>query len=328
MRNSLTSVRNSQPEKEKKIRKDLETNKLILRGHNSALGEILLQLSWTLFFNQKSFHPLLERFFSASMRFDKYLPISSKRVPGHLKTPGWDTMKAQRGVVKEKQKHLWDHVCLHGSGQICHEPCGFLTRAKPTSRRCPQIGLARRNKKTSITTCEHLDDFTLPCWLLIQMIHKRCADWMLSKPLSSFWTTTDIWSLKENRNSMEDRHLSLSRAILYPARTHPLRLPSPLTKSVSSLTTHWQAPSFSIIRLSILIFWAAAKLVSDLDASLWVAIDHLSLVTAPWHKRTGKCQLDRGSCQPQERNSALSNSDTEARNEGSINPTTLAYFCL
>lgn len=151
---------------------------------------------------------------------------------------------------------------------------------------------------------------------------------MLRNPLLSFWNTTDIWRPKENRNSMEDRLLSLSWAILYPARIHPPCFPSPLTKSVSSLTRRWQAPSFSIIRLSILIFRAAAKLVSDLDASLWVAIDHLSLVTTPWHKRTGKCQRDQGSCQPRERNSSMSNSDTEAHNQGSINQANLAYCCL
>lgn len=43
---------------------------------------------------------------------------------------------------------------------------------------------------------------------------------------------------------------------------------------------NWQAPSFSIIRLSILISQAAAKLISDLDPPLQTAIDHLSLVSA------------------------------------------------
>lgn len=109
---------------------------------------------------------------------------------------------------------------------------------------------------------------------------------MLSNTLLSFWNTSDIWRLKKTEIAWRTGFsLSLCQAILYPARIHPPCFASPLTKSVSSLTTHWQAPSFSIIQLSILIFRAAAKLVSDLDASLWVAVDHLSLVATRWHKK-------------------------------------------
>lgn len=58
---------------------------------------------------------------------------------------------------------------------------------------------------------------------------------------------------------------------------------------------YWQAPSFSIIRLSILILRGAAKLVSDLDPRLQAAIDHLSLVRAFWRKKDRKVSVALGS---------------------------------
>lgn len=109
--------------------------------------------------------------------------------------------------------------------------------------------------------------------------------------------------LQKIRNECGEQQLhSNCRALLYPAKIHPPCLPSHLTKSVSSLTMCWQVPSFSIIRLSILISRAAAKLVSDLDPRLQAAIDHLSLVRALWQKRTESRQWLWAACQQWQRN--------------------------
>lgn len=92
---------------------------------------------------------------------------------------------------------------------------------------------------------------------------------------------------------------------------------------------YWQAPSFSIIRLSILISRATAKLVSDLDPSLRAAIDHLSLVRALWHKRTKNCQWLWAVCQPQQRNDFILHAGSGTRNGGDRNQITGACsHCL
>lgn len=92
---------------------------------------------------------------------------------------------------------------------------------------------------------------------------------------------------------------------------------------------YWQAPSFSIIRLSILISRAAAKLVSDLDPSLRAAIDHLSLVRARWHKRTKIRQWLWAVCQPQQRNDFILYAGIGSYNGGDRNQITSACsHCL
>lgn len=87
---------------------------------------------------------------------------------------------------------------------------------------------------------------------------------------------------------------------------------------------YWQAPSFSIIRLSILISRAAAKLVSDLDPSLQAAIDHLSLVRAPWHKRTENRQWLWAVCQRWQRNDFILYAGIGSYNGGDRNKITSA----
>lgn len=92
---------------------------------------------------------------------------------------------------------------------------------------------------------------------------------------------------------------------------------------------YWQAPSFSIIRLSILISRATAKLVSDLDPSLRAAIDHLSLVRARWHKRTKIRQWLWAVCQPQQRNDFILYAGIGTYNGGDRNQITSACsHCL
>lgn len=87
---------------------------------------------------------------------------------------------------------------------------------------------------------------------------------------------------------------------------------------------YWQAPSFSIIRLSILISRAAAKLVSDLDPRLQTAIDHLSLVRALWQKRTEKRQRLWAVCQRWQRNDFILCAEIGTYNGGNRNQITSA----